>query len=109
MTALPSVTGFPSLRLPRLRLPHPRLPRLRLPRPAVSARFRRIELTEAEMSATGLILAVPAALDATILWSMMQGGSLLQLAVVYAISGNLTYLLVVEGLTRLQADTRRGD
>jgi hypothetical protein len=102
MTALPSISGFPSLRLP-----HPRLPRLRLPRPALSARLRRIELTEAEMAATGLILAVPAALDATILWSMIQGGSVLQLAVVYAISGNLTYRLVIAGLTRLQSDNRR--
>jgi hypothetical protein len=85
MTAIPSITAFPRLRLPRL---------------------SQIELTEGDMSAVALIVAVPAALDATILWSMTQGSNVLHLALVYAITGHLTYLLVQALLARLQSRRR---
>jgi hypothetical protein len=56
--------------------------------------------TEADISAAALFVAGFAALDATILWWMTLGGHVWQLALVYAISGNITYLLVQSGLAR---------
>lgn len=85
MTAIPTIR--PGLRLPRLPA---------MTRPA-------FEMTESDMSGIALIVAVPAALDAAILWAMTQGGGLLSLALVYAITGHVTYLLVQAGLARLQA------
>ena len=93
MTAFPAISVFPRL---------PRLPRL-----ALSKRLKEVRLTEADMAATALIIAVPAALDATILWSMFQGGSVLHLALVYSVSGNLIYRLVLAALTRLQENCHR--
>jgi hypothetical protein len=56
--------------------------------------------TEADISAAALFVAGFAALDATILWWMTLGGHVWHLALVYAISGNITYLLVQGGLAR---------
>jgi hypothetical protein len=78
-----------------------------LPGLADLGRLWRAQPTEADISAAALFVAVLAALDATILWWMTQGGHVWQLALVYAVSGNLTYCLVQGALSRLSG--RAGD
>lgn len=55
-----------------------------------------------------LALAVPAAILAVVLWFAFQGGSVWQLAGIYALSGNLTFWAALAGLGALRRRPRAG-